>query len=201
MILSPPHLLDGARWENLRVGLLGGSFNPPHHGHVHISHIALSAFNLDALWWIVTPQNPLKNQSELSFKERFKLCQEITRHPKIIISDIEMQIGTNLTWKTIKALKNAFPKTEFIWVTGIDNALTMHRWENWETILEMVPTAHIARPPALSLIENCPLRQLHSQNHHFIKPPKNEPLKPKNTYWLMQNRMVTTSSTEIRKSN
>lgn len=199
MIFSPPHLLDSGRWNGMRIGLLGGSFNPPHYGHIHISTIALSAFNLDAIWWLVTPQNPLKNKSELDFDERFNLCRHITTHPHIIISDLERQLGTNLTWKTLTAIKKYYPKTEFIWITGMDNALTMHRWEHWETILELVPTAHIARPPALSLIQNCPLRMKQSQNHHFLKQKTTGPLLPKNTYWLMQNRLVSISSSKIRK--
>lgn len=201
MIFSPPHLLDGARWNSMRVGLLGGSFNPPHYGHVHISHIALSAFDLDAIWWLVTPQNPLKSKTELDFKERLQLCQDITNHPQIIISDIEQQLGTNLTWKTITGLKKHFSQTEFIWITGMDNALTMHEWENWDVILDQVPTAHIGRPPALSLIETCPLRMKRTQNHHHLKQGKNIPLLPHNTYWLMQNRMITISSTKIRNTN
>lgn len=202
MIFTPPHLLDSSRWNNMRVGLLGGSFNPPHIGHIHISRVALAALRLDVIWWLVSPQNPLKNKAEIDFEDRFRLCREITDDcPDIVISDIENQLQTNLTWKTIRGLKKNFPKTEFVWITGMDNAQTMHQWENWEYILDTVPTAHMARPPAWSLIEACPLKMKKGQKHHFLVKGKKAPLLPNHTYWIMQNRMVEISSTEIRKQN
>lgn len=201
MIFSPPHMLDGARWKNMRVGLLGGSFNPPHEGHLHISRTALSALRLDVIWWLVSPQNPLKEQADISFEDRVALCREITHdHPAFVVTDIEKRLGSNLTWKTIKGLKHHFPETGFIWITGMDNALTMHQWENWEYILENVPTAHIARPPAWSLVESCPLKMLKSQTHEYPAKGKNITLTPHKTYWIMQNNMVDISSTEIRNN-
>ena len=90
MIFSPPHLLDGARWKGLRVGILGGSFNPPHIGHVHISLIALNSLKLDVIWWLVTPKNPLKDKAQLSFEERFDLCLALTNNsPRLIVTDLE----------------------------------------------------------------------------------------------------------------
>lgn len=202
MRFSPPHLLDGARWENRRVGLLGGSFNPPHEGHVHISRIALRTLQLDALWWLVSPQNPLKENPELPFEKRFALCRDLTDSCSgIIVSDIEKQFGTNLTWQTITLLKNHFPKTDLIWITGMDNALSMHTWHHWRRILEMVPTAHISRPPALTLIRNCPLKMLAKQKHRHIEKSEKVDLNPGHTYWLMQKKMMALSSTEIRKNN
>lgn len=202
MIFSPPHLLDGARWQNMRVGLLGGSFNPPHEGHLHISRIALSTLSLDAVWWLVSPQNPLKGKTEIGFDERIRLCRDITgESPALIVTGIERQLGTNLTWKTIRGLKQHFPQTGFIWVTGMDNAMTMHQWENWQDILQNVPTAHIARPPAWSLIESCPLKMLKGQQHEYLVNGRKVPLTARKTYWIMQNNMLEISSTEIRKLN
>lgn len=201
-MFTPPHLLDGARWAGMRVGIFGGSFNPPHIGHLHVSQIAKTALNLDAVWWLVTPQNPLKDSSELaSFDERFDQCLALTAgHPGILVSDLEQQLGRNQSYYTIKSLCRHFPQTRFVWVTGMDNAHTMHRWHHWKSILKLVATAHIARPPAWTLIKQCPLRQLKQQNHHVLDRAQNVSLAPGNTYWLMQKRMLDISSTKIRKN-
>lgn len=203
MIFSPPHLEDGARWAGMRVGLLGGSFNPPHEGHIHASVTAMHTLVLDAVWWLITPQNPLKDESELSFEKRFALCGELvsTQDGRIIISDIEQALGTNLTWETIRGLRKHFPKTDFVWITGMDNALTMHHWHNWTDILNNVATAHVARPPAWSLIENCPLKLMKTQNHTYLDKAVKAPLKPRHTYWLMQKKMLGISSTELRDNH
>lgn len=200
-MFSPPHLLSGADWAGLRVGLLGGSFNPPHEGHLHISLIALETLRLDAVWWLVTPYNPLKDRNVLAgYEERTALCRQLAAHPKIVVTDIERQIGTNLTSEALGALSAAFPRTGFVWVTGMDIALTMHLWHRWRRILDLTATAHIARPPALSLIENCPLKMLSSQNHVFLEKAETVPLIPGTSYWLMQKRMLGASSTNIRNS-
>ncbi|MCB9995714.1 MAG: nicotinate-nicotinamide nucleotide adenylyltransferase [Rhodospirillales bacterium] len=198
MIFTPPTITDGARWAGRRVGLLGGSFNPPHQGHLHASMIALKTLRLDAVWWLVTPQNPLKDKSERSFAERFALCEAMPKDPRILVSDLEQRIGTNLTWQTIRALRHRFPRTDFVWVTGMDNALSMHSWHNWTDILGHVATAHVARPPAWGLIENCPLKMMDTQNHHYLENAAKVPLLPHNTYWLMQKKLLGVSSTQLR---
>ncbi len=201
MHFSPPHLEDGARWAGMRVGLLGGSFDPPHEGHLHASLTALQSLSLDCVWWLVTPQNPLKRIAELSFGERFERCLEIAKDRRIIVSDLEARLGTNRTWETIRGLQSHFSRTEFVWVTGMDNALTMHTWHNWTYILNHVATAHVARPPAWSLIENCPLKLMRTQKHVYLDKAMKAPLLPRHTYWLMQKKMLGVSSTEIRNGN
>ena len=200
MIFTPPHPEDGARWAGMRVGLLGGSFDPPHEGHIHASMIAMKSLMLDAVWWLVSPQNPLKDQTSHSYEQRMTMCRDMTRHydPRLIVTGIEHDFGTNLTWQTIRELQRHFPKTAFVWVTGMDNALTMHRWHNWTYILDHVATAHVARPPAWTLIEACPLKLRGTQNHAYLDKAAKVPLLPRHTYWLMQKKMVGVSSTEIR---
>jgi nicotinate-nucleotide adenylyltransferase len=202
-MFSPPHLLGGAGWAEMRVGLLGGSFNPPHHGHLHISRVALETLKLDAVWWLVTPQNPLKESADLMpYEERTALCRELAAEdPHIVVTDIEREIGTNLSWETVRALTDHFRRTDFVWITGMDIALTIHHWHNWRDLLGRVATAHIARPPALTLIENCPLKMLTGQNHVFLDKARKVDLKPRNSYWLMQKKMVSISSTEIRENS
>ena len=201
MTFTPPHLLDGSRWARLRVGLLGGSFNPPHDGHMHISLIALQELQLDFVWWLVTPQNPLKQKSTLMpYAERMKFSRNMVRHPKIMVSDLERQLGLSRTYDTVIALKRAFSHTSFIWVTGMDNALSFHRWYRWRDILKEIPTAHIARPPADSLVQACPLRLLSTQTHDSGSMGKKPDLSPGRSYWLLQKEMMDSSSSEIRKS-
>jgi nicotinate-nucleotide adenylyltransferase len=201
MTFTPPHLLDSDRWAGMRIGLLGGSFNPPHQGHVHISLIAMQALKLDFIWWLATPQNPLKPQTGLMpYIERLQLCQALVRHPRILVSDLERQLRVNRTYDTVRALKPRFPRTSFVWLTGMDNAQTFHLWYRWRHILGEISTAHIARPPYWSLIRACPLAMTGTQNHVCLDSPQKADLSPGNTYWILQKKMVDISSTNIRKS-
>lgn len=198
-MFTPPTLHNTNRWNGLRIGILGGSFNPPHKGHLHISVAALRGLQLDCVWWLVTPQNPLKQDKPLSLDERLRLSRDITPHPRIIVSDLERQMGTNITYFSIKKMKDYFPKTEFVWISGMDNASTLHKWNHWQRLLEEIPMVHITRPPAKSLVKACPLKQYGRQNHVYIDTSAPYPLTPGTTYWMMQSQMVNISSTEIRQ--
>lgn len=200
-ILSDPKLLENTRWNAKRVGLLGGSFDPPHEGHLHISLAALKGLNLDAIWWLVTPQNPIKSGKPLSLEKRLELSKELVQHPKIIVSAIEDDLGTNITYFTIRKLKKYFPKTDFVWISGMDNAQNLHKWNHWKDLLGEICMLHLTRNPAKSLAQNCPVRMLSSQNHHFVDKSGTYPLTPGTTYWMMQKKMVNISSTEIREKS
>lgn len=182
----------------MRIGLLGGSFNPPHEGHVHISLAALQGLELDAVWWLVTPQNPLKEAAPQSLDVRMAQCRAMTGHPKILITALEQDLGTRISYDTVKALKKNFPKTEFVWITGMDNALTLHKWKRWKDLLSEICMVHLTRFPAVSLIQSCPLRLLGSQRQVVVDKPSRLPLDSGTTYWLLQKKMVDASSTAIR---
>ncbi|MCB1651886.1 MAG: nicotinate-nicotinamide nucleotide adenylyltransferase [Alphaproteobacteria bacterium] len=198
-LFSEPHLLDSPRWKNMRVGLLGGSFNPPHEGHVHISLMAMRALALDSVWWLVTPQNPIKELQPLPLEERMRLSRELIDHPKILVSDIEKDMGTSITYHTIRRLRTRYPHTQFVWISGMDNALGLHKWNHWQGLLNEICMVHLARPPMQSLIRNCPLKMLGTQRHIHIDHGGQLPLDSGTTYWMMQKKMVKISSTEIRK--
>ena len=201
MLLSHPNLLNGTPWNNRRVGLLGGSFNPAHEGHIHISLVALKMLRLDAIWWLVTPQNPLKSAQGLApYKQRLDYCQQIVQHPRILVTNLEEQISSRYTYETICTLGAHFPLTDFVYITGMDNALSFHKWHKWKDMLSMIPTAHIARPPAHNLIRNCPLRALNTQKHITLHHAKKLKLEPHTTFWIKERKMLRISSTEIRKS-
>ncbi len=198
-IFTPPHILNSARWRDMRIGLLGGSFNPAHEGHVHISRIALNTLYLDAVWWVVTPQNPLKDKSTLlPYKTRFEMARKMADHPKIIVTDIENELGTNNTYQTVKKIKKYFPCTKFVWITGMDNALNLHKWNNWHDLLKETCMMHITRHPAVSLTKRCPQRLLSGHKHRILERGGLVPLDSNTTYWLLQKKMVNISSTEIR---
>ena len=201
-IFALPHLLDSPRWNGMRVGLLGGSFNPPHEGHVHISLAALQGLELDAVWWLVTPQNPIKALKARPITERITLSKEIAApYPKILVSTIEQDLGTAITYDTIRQLKTRFPKTDFAWISGMDNALNLHKWNSWRELLKEVCMVHLARNPASSFIQSCPLRMMGSQRHVFIGKGGRFPLDSGTTYWMLQKKMVNISSTQLRQNS
>ncbi|MFN3701318.1 MAG: nicotinate-nucleotide adenylyltransferase [Alphaproteobacteria bacterium] len=199
-VFSKPGLHDTHKWHNMRIGLLGGSFNPPHQGHLHISLAALKGLKLDAIWWLVTPQNPLKTEQPAEMDERLALCEKIAHHPQIVISDIERELGTNITYHTVQRLQKIHPRSEFIWISGMDTALSFHTWNYWHELLAIIPTVHLTRNPATSLIRRCPLRLYTKQKHVVIEKAAKYPLQAGTTYWMMQKKMVNISSTELRSA-
>jgi nicotinate-nucleotide adenylyltransferase len=134
--------------NGLRIGLLGGSFNPPHDGHLHVSEAALKKLGLDYVWWLVSPQNPLKpSRGMASFDKRLEAAKRLAdRHPHMVVSSIEKEFGTQFTIDTLKALKRRFADTRFVWLMGSDNLVQIPRWRRWQQIFALVPVAVIARP-------------------------------------------------------
>lgn len=132
----------------LRVGLFGGSFNPPHQGHLMLARVAARRLGLDQVWWLVTPGNPLKSLAELPAQEtRMAQCQAlIGRDRRMVVTGIEAAIGTSYTEQTIRFLKRRAPRVNFVWLMGADNLADFHRWKNWQDIAGNVPMAVIDRP-------------------------------------------------------
>ena len=130
-----------------RIGLLGGSFNPAHGGHLHLSLIALRYLALDEVWWLVSPQNPLKPARGMaSFEKRLKNAARYARHPRIRVLGLEEKLGTRFTLDTLEALQPRFPHQHFVWLMGADNLTQMRRWKDWPKIFARVPIAVFARP-------------------------------------------------------
>ena len=130
----------------MTVGLLGGSFDPPHRGHVHITHEALRRFGLDRVWWLVTPGNPLKQEGPLPLARRVAAARSIMQHPRVTVTDIEARIGTRYTAASLRRLHAMYPGVRFVWLMGADNLAQFHRWDNWRWIMQNVPVGVIARP-------------------------------------------------------
>lgn len=130
-----------------RVGLLGGSFNPAHEGHRHISLVALRRLGLDAVWWLVSPQNPLKGTAGMAaLTQRLPQARAVAAHPRIRVTEIERLLGTRYTVDTLAALGRLFPATRFVWLMGADNLAQMARWKRWPDLCRLVPFAVLDRP-------------------------------------------------------
>jgi nicotinate-nucleotide adenylyltransferase len=138
-----------------RIGLLGGSFNPAHEGHLHISQHALKLLELDQVWWLVSPQNPLKSEDDMaSLPERLKGAKTVAGDAAITVTDIEKTLGTQFTVDTLSALKQRFEGAQFVWLMGADLLLQMDKWSRWQQVFEAVPIAVFARPPYSKNAEN-----------------------------------------------
>lgn len=144
---APGLLLPGGPARGLRIGLLGGSFNPAHGGHLNLSLAALKRLALDRIWWMVSPQNPLKSDDGMaSFAERLASAEALARHPRIEATDIEVRLGTRFTADTLAALVHRFPADDFVWLMGADNLIQIPAWDRWSRIFHTVPVAVFARP-------------------------------------------------------
>lgn len=128
------------------IGLLGGSFDPAHEGHVHITRTALTRFGLDRVWWLVSPANPLKKRGPAPLVDRMARARQVMQHPRVQVTDIESRLGSQYTAETIAALQARYPAVRFVWLMGADNLAQFHRWQDWQWIMENVPVGVLARP-------------------------------------------------------
>jgi nicotinate-nucleotide adenylyltransferase len=130
------------------IGLLGGSFNPPHGGHLLASHLALTRLGLSRVWWLATPGNPLKSSADLAaLRERIAAAQALTRDSRIAVTGFESEIGSRYTADTLRFLKRR-AGARFVWIMGADNLAQFHRWREWREIAAMVPILVVDRPGA-----------------------------------------------------
>jgi nicotinate-nucleotide adenylyltransferase len=138
----PPHAAPGQA-----IGLLGGSFNPPHVAHRLISETALKRLGLDKVWWIVSPGNPLKKRTPLPpLAERVRLARAVATNPHIVVTDFEADLPTPYAVSTLAFLKARSPLVHFVWIMGADNLAQFHRWERWREIFTMMPIVVVDRP-------------------------------------------------------
>jgi len=137
----PPH------HPGMRIGLYGGSFDPPHIGHRHVALTALRRLRLDRVWWIVTPGNPLKDRSRLPARsERLGRTRALASHPRMEVTDIDGAIGAVYTVETLRYLVRRCPAVRFVWIMGADSLAHLHRWRAWREIARLVPFAVVDRP-------------------------------------------------------
>jgi len=184
--------------QGLRVGLLGGSFDPPHAGHLHISNWALKEFGLDQVWWLVSPGNPLKTRGPAPLEKRLAACRELVQHPRIKVTDLESRLGTRYTAETLDKLLELYSGVRFVWLMGADNLVSFHKWDRWNDIMKMVPIGVLARPgqqisagrsTAAARYARCRLSTDRSTALPFREAP---------CWTLLSGAMMDISSTDIR---
>ena len=181
------------------IGLLGGSFDPPHKGHLYISLEAKKILKLDEIWWLVTPQNPLKINQPASYSERVKNCKIMTKNKPIKIKEIEKKINSQFSYQTIKYLNNHYKNINFFWLMGADNLINFHQWQNAHRIFNEIPIVVFRRygynQQALksyisNLYKNFRVKNKNIHIDNFNQLP---------AWTIIQNKEIKISSTEIRK--
>lgn len=136
-------------YRGMRIGLFGGTFNPAHEGHAHVAETAQKRLGLHKVWWLVTPQNPLKSRrGARPLAARMLSAAAMAHGPAMLVSDLEARWGLAYTAQTVAALQKRYPGVYFFWIMGADNAQGFHRWRDWQNILQTVPCLIVARPGA-----------------------------------------------------
>ena len=191
--LKPP----GPVASGLRVGLLGGSFNPAHSGHLHVSEVAIKRLDLDYVWWLVSPQNPLKLVSGMApLVRRMASARRIAgRCPRLRVSDIEHQMGTRYTIDAVVRLKERFPAVHFVWLMGSDNLLAFHRWRDWQRLVKTVPIAIVLRPGS----NLAPLTARATRQFSISEPGQTFPLSAPPAVTVLDAKRSDVSATSIRR--
>lgn len=192
--LTPP----GPVSPGLKIGLLGGSFNPAHEGHLHVSEVALKKLGLDYVWWLVSPQNPLKSQTGMApLAQRLAFAAErYEHHPRIVVMDVESTLHTRFTIDTIRKLKRRFPQVRFIWLMGTDNLASFHRWRRWQEIAKNLPLAAVMRPGSTLAPLHAKVALRFAKDRH-IAPKSIARAKPP-ALFVVDGPRSTASATAIR---
>jgi len=187
--------------RQMKIGLFGGSFNPPHPGHQLVSRQVLKRLDLDAIWWLVTPGNPLKDHGELApLVNRVQAARALISHPKVSATGFEAARGFTYTFDSLKFLKSTLPDRNFVWIMGADSFASFHQWEHWQEIASLVPLVIYNRPgdgfkalssPAATYLKKYRLSQIAAKTLPFCKPPA----------WIyLSGLMSKISSSKIRQN-
>lgn len=205
MPLNParPNRLNSRLYKGLRIGLFGGSFNPPHEGHLHAAKTAMRALGLHQVWWLVSPGNPFKaNQKTLPYAERLAACDALIgkNNPSMRISDLEQQLGVSLTADTIAALREHYPDTEFVFIAGADIVHELPKWHKWQKLVESISFCFIARPPATSIARRALWAHKNGVKINVLNQGvgTKAPLRPLEIYYIWEMEMKPVSSSLIR---
>jgi nicotinate-nucleotide adenylyltransferase len=182
-----------------RIGLFGGSFNPPHAGHVHVIRTALARLRLDRMWVLITPGNPLKDARALRpVAERARLVKALVPDPRVVVSDLEDRAGLRYSRDTVAYLVERAPTVRFVWVMGADNLAHFHRWQDWDRIAETVPIAIVDRPGASFAPLSSPAAQALEHARIGERSAALLPALPAPAWVFLHSRRLPHSSTELR---
>lgn len=193
--LKLPHCEAGNR-----IGIFGGSFNPPHSGHKMVADTVLKRLDLDQIWWFVTPGNPLKDHSALAPLEfRLEQTQTLANHPRMKVTAYEKVLGTHYTAKTLQALRSRNPAVRFVWVMGADNLASFHRWQDWRGILGTVPVAVVDRPGASLSVMSSPMAKAFEKHRLPEEEAALLPDMEPPVWTFLHTALDQSSSTDLRQ--
>lgn len=194
--LTMPHSERG-----MAIGLFGGSFNPPHQGHLLVAETALRKLGLDQLWWMVTPGNPLKSHKELMpLAERIAACEAMIEDPRIKVTAFEQSLGTSYTAKTLSVVKERNHHAHFVWIMGADNLQSFHLWRNWRQIASEFPMAIIDRPGSTLAFLSSKTAQTFARARIDEDDARTLPWRKAPAWVFLHGPRSTLSSTALRNS-
>lgn len=186
-----------------RIGLLGGSFNPAHKAHRAMSDYAMQKFGLDAIWWLVSPQNPLKLPGQLKpYAERYQNALTAAQNVQgLVATDMEARLGLIYSIDLLRHLRKNYPKIQWLWLMGADNMVHFHYWKEWEEIFRQVPMAVFRRPPYTGMIRQSPAYQLFCGAEVLPTEPEKLFTGYLPAWTLADNVEIDLSSTEVREGS
>ncbi len=184
-----------------RIGLLGGSFNPAHAGHLHISREAIKRLNLDEVWWLVSPQNPLKaRQGMASLEERLSRAKVLAKGRRIRVTALETLLGTQYTVESLERILQRFPGRKFVWLMGADNMVQVSRWQDWQRIFQQLPVAVLARPSYSIRASSSKAAVRYRRRRLSGTRARGLVLWPPPAWALLRIRLSKLSATELRQA-
>lgn len=185
-------------YRGMRIGILGGSFDPAHEGHAHITREAMRRFGLDRVWWMLSPGNPLKAQGPAPMAERMAEARRVMPDPRVVITDVEARLRTRYTAQTLRRLLALYPGVHFVWLMGADNLVQFDRWDNWQAIMRMVPVGVLARPGARLAVCHARAARIYAAARLDAAQAKRLPEAPLPAWCFVQIPMSDLSSSAIR---
>ena len=184
-----------------RIGIMGGSFNPPHAGHAIVAETAVKRLHLDQLWWVVTPGNPLKTNSGLPpLSGRMTAARRFAHGPRMKVTGFEEELGTPYTAATLSFLKQRYPGVRFVWVMGADNLATFDRWQHWRVIAASMPIAVVDRPGWRLKALSSPAAAALSKSRTAECDAAKLPAARAPAWIFLTSRLSSLSSTALRRS-
>jgi len=183
----------------MRVGLFGGSFDPPHQGHLAVSLIGLGALHLDQVWWLVSPRNPLKpNAPSSDLGRRIAAARAVARHPRIRVTGVEAALGTTYTAESLARVLPRLPGVRCVWMMGADNLKSFHRWRGWQAIAASLPIAVFNRPGMALAALSSPAARALRQSRIDARDASGLAAKPPPAWVFLPSPHIAVSSTALR---
>lgn len=187
--------------RGMKIGLFGGSFDPPHEGHLHVAEAAKRRLGLDRIWWLVSPQNPLKPRQAGDMERRVAAVERLANRPGMVVTDLESRLGCNRTIDLVETLQRRYPGVHFVWLMGADNLRSFHRWGQWRKIFDSIPVAVISRPQDAIRARLAPAVRIYARSRLREQGLARLPLKSAPAWTYLIEPLNWQSSTALRAHN